>query len=257
MYRRDFLIGTAVATTSLAIGSPVIAEPTFSQSPLFNHIFDDVGYMLTLRGEGRLHFTLERATPFDGFPIKTITDAEDYIISKGFQCTVNQFTQGDFVNPKFNAKGIPFSYGLRRQAAMIAVTSRRGWPSGILMHPTMAKTLRESEMEGAWMTAEYSSYGVPPSLGRWTIEGAMQKCGIVYSSSHMPKDEAILFYNGNIYGPNHSLYASPPIIDLLPYDKMNKFDAAAIIIKNGVNHYLVVNDTSNGISNYIRRVKIV
>jgi hypothetical protein len=77
-------------------------------------------------------------------------------------------------------------WGLRRQAAYLTCSNRRGWPTGVMMHPSMAARLTYQD----WTSQENGT-----QVGRWLRVGSLYKLGMVYLANHMPKDQAVIFYH--------------------------------------------------------------
>jgi hypothetical protein len=271
--RRSVIISAGAAAAAFSL--PAMAKPIITESPLIATQFGDTGYMLRIvytpvaaespfdiahfyaaetPKTNRMNLNAIKVTAQDGTLVTSIRDAEDLIFSKASVANEKWIGAGwgstDSNGVVAHNAGAPFSFGLRRQASVIAAHTRRSWPNGVLMHPSMAEKLRDPKNHGGWVKED-----IGPKIGRWQEVGVMQKCGIVYVSDEMSEDEAVLFYNG-CRNYSYDLYNNAIPVTFV---EGNKLDAAAIFLDDGKQLHLIVSEADDihpsGIDAYVRRVK--
>ena len=177
-----------------------IRRPAYRHSPMIPTQFGARAYLL------RYHQTTEDALGLDGEPFR---DADGQRVKKTNSRIIHwDPSPGDQVQdvseiedqlisqaPVVSESRVTLPFGLRRQAAYVAHRGRRGYASGVFMHPLLADQFAEQNWAGDW--AESSQ-----TVGRWTSVGGLAKGPGVWTTvwvgTHMPTNEFVLFYCNRI-----------------------------------------------------------
>jgi hypothetical protein len=134
----------------------------------------------------------KRFTYDDGAPVKSILEAEDFVLLAAADLQFDQIAQeidreyhlNSLLDRRRDLTKLP--YNIISACTLVGQVSRRGAGNHVLMHPTMFETLMGHQ------TVKVERVELPPA-GRWTPAGSLSNLRI-FTGTVLPANEIVAFY---------------------------------------------------------------